>query len=117
VAIVLQSILVMVLAVSGSFEKLAVIANGSILLVYVACCAAVLQLRRRGVQESGTPFRVPLAGAVPLLAIAAIAWLLKSLTADEWRALLVVLAVAIVIYVASLPARRAASARQAETPA
>lgn len=117
VAIVLQSILVTVLAVSGSFEKLAVIANGSILLVYVACCAAVLQLRRRGVQESGTPFRVPLAGAVPLLAIAAIAWLLKSLTVDEWRALLVVLAVAIVIYVASLPARRAASARQAETPA
>jgi amino acid transporter len=117
VAIVLQSMLVMILAVTGSFEKLAVIANGSILLVYVACCAAVLQLRRRGVQESGAPFRVPLAGVVPVLAIAAIAWLLKSLTSDEWRALLVVLAVAIVIYVASLPARRAASARQVETAA
>ena len=60
----------MALAVSGSFEKLAIIANGSILLVYVACCIGVLELRRRGVQESGTPFRVPFAGVVPLLAIA-----------------------------------------------
>ena len=52
---------------------------------------------------------------MPLLAIAAIVWLLKSLTADEWKALLVVVGVAIVIYAASLPSRRAASAARAET--
>jgi amino acid transporter len=115
VAIAIQTVIVMALAVSGSFEKLAIIANGSILLVYVACCIGVLELRRRGVQESGTPFRVPFAGVVPLLAVAAIVWLLKSLTADEWKALLVVVGVAIVIYAASLPSRRAATAARAET--
>jgi amino acid transporter len=117
VAIVIQTLIVMALAVSGSFEKLAIIANGSILLVYVACCMAVLELRRRGVQESGTPFRVPLAGVVPLLAIAAIVWLLKSLTSDEWKALFAVIGVAVVVYAASLPSRRSASAARAETPA
>jgi basic amino acid/polyamine antiporter, APA family len=117
VAILVQTAIVMGLAVSGSFEKLAIIANGSILLVYAACCTAVLELRRRGVRESGTPFRVPLAGAVPLLAIAAIVWLLKSLTGNEWKALLVVIVVAIVIYGASLPSRRATVAASAETAA
>ena len=102
---------------SGSFEKLAIVANGSILLVYVACCVAVLELRRRGVQESGTPFRVPFGSVVPVLAIAVIAWLLTSLTADEWKALVVVIGVAVVIYAASLPARRAAGRARVETPA
>jgi amino acid transporter len=108
VAIVVQSLIVIVLAVSGSFEKLAIIANGSVLLVYGACCIAVIELRRRKVQEAGTPFRVPFAAAIPMLAFLIIIWLLTSLTGDEWKALLVVLAVAIVVYATSLPSRRAA---------
>src|SRR5262249_48372428 len=76
IAIAVHTVVVIALAVSGSFEKLAVIANGTILLVYAACCVAVLMLRRRGVHESGTPFRAPLAGVVPILALAAIVWLL-----------------------------------------
>jgi amino acid transporter len=108
VAIVIQTLVVIGLAVSGSFEKLAIIANGSILLVYAACCLAVIELRRRKVQEGGTPFRIPFAAAIPVLAVVVIAWLLTSLTSDEWKALLVVVAVAIVVYAASLPSRRAA---------
>jgi type IV secretory pathway VirB2 component (pilin) len=69
---------------------------------------AVIELRRRKVQEGGTPFRVPFAAAIPVLAVVVIAWLLTSLTSDEWKALLVVVAVAIVVYAASLPSRRAA---------
>src|SRR6185503_597843 len=80
VAIIIQTILVIVLAITGSFEMLAVIANGTILLVYAACCVAVLVLRQRGVQESGVPFRVPLAGVIPVLAFLVICWMLKSLT-------------------------------------
>lgn len=108
VAIIVQSLIVIALAVSGSFEKLAIIANGSVLLVYGACCLAVIELRRRKVQEGGTPFRVPFAAAIPMLATLIIIWLLTSLTGDEWKALLVVLAVAIVVYATSLPSRRAA---------
>jgi amino acid transporter len=115
VAIVVQSLIVIALAVSGSFEKLAIIANSSVLLVYGACCLAVIELRRRKVQEGGTPFRVPFAAAIPLLAFLIIVWLLTSLTADEWKAQLVVVAVAIVVYATSLPSRRAAEPAGAES--
>ncbi|HVX40393.1 MAG TPA: APC family permease [Gemmatimonadaceae bacterium] len=109
IAIAIQTAIVIALAVSGSFEKLAIIANGSILLVYAACCAAVLELRRRGVRGSGAPFRVPMSAVVPVLAFAIIAWLLTSLSASEWKALLVVLGVAIIVYMGSMPSRRAAA--------
>jgi len=117
VAIAVQTLIVIIVALTGSFETLAVIANGTILIVYAACCVAVLVLRQRGVQESGEPFRAPLAGVIPVLALLVIAWLLKSLTSDEWKAMLVVIGVAIVAYVASLPSRRAARASGASTPA
>ena len=110
VSIVVQTLVVIGLAVTGSFEKLAIIANGSILVVYAACCLAVIQLRRKGVQESGTPFRVPFASVVPILAFLAIAWIMTSLSADEWRALLVVLAVAAIAYASSIASRRVARA-------
>jgi len=110
VSIVVQTLVVIGLAVTGSFEKLAIIANGSILVVYAACCLAVIQLRRKGVQESGTPFRVPFASVVPILAFLAIAWIMTSLSADEWRALLVVLGVAAIAYASSIASRRVARA-------
>ena len=47
VSIAVQTLVVIALSVTGSFEKLAIIANGSILLVYAACCLAVIQLRRK----------------------------------------------------------------------
>ena len=40
-----------------------------------------------------------------MLALAVIAWLLTSLSADEWKALLVVVGVAIVVYAASMSSR------------
>ena len=110
VAIVIQTMLVVVLAVSGSFEKLVLIANGSVLIVYAACCAAVIELRRRGIRQDEAPFRIPFAAVVPVLAIAVIVWLLTGLTADEWKSVLVLVALAIVTYFASLPARRAGRA-------
>lgn len=108
VAIAAEAVVVIVLATSGTFETLAIIANGSILLVYAACCAAVIQLRRTNVHESGPPFRAPLGGLVPALAIAVIAWLLTSLSGAEWRALLLVAGVGAAGYALSLPSRRSA---------
>ena len=110
IAIVCHTMLIALFAVTGTFEKLAVIANGSILLVYAACCLAVIQLRRRNVQEGGAPFRVPFASVIPILAVAIIAWLLTSLGADEWKALLAVAGGAIVVFASSLPTRRTAAA-------
>jgi hypothetical protein len=47
---------------------------------------------------------------VPILAFLAIAWIMTSLSADEWRALLVVLGVAAIVYASSIASRRAARA-------
>lgn len=110
IAIFIQTILVIALAASGSFEKLVLIANGSVLIVYAACCAAVLELRRRGIRQETAPFRVPFARVVPVLAIAFIVWLLTGLSAEEWKSVLVMIALVVAIYLASLPARRAARA-------
>ena len=108
VAIACQTLIVVMLAVTGSFEKLAIVANGSILLVYAACCLAVIQLRRRGIQQSETPFRAPFASVIPILAIAVIVWMMTSLSRDEWMSLLAVVGIAAVVFAASRPSRHAA---------
>jgi APA family basic amino acid/polyamine antiporter len=106
VAIAVQTLIVILIATALKFEALAVIANGSILLVYAACCLAVLQLRRLRVEQNGTPFRAPFAATVPIVAFLLIAFLLASLTAEEWKWLLAIVAVSVVIFAASLSSRR-----------
>jgi amino acid transporter len=107
VAIVVQTALVVALALLGSFEKLAVAANVTVLIVYAACCLAAAELRRRDVRAGGIPFRVPAGAIVPWLALAVIAWLLWGLRAEEWRAAGVVVAIAVVVYLVTAPSRRA----------
>lgn len=103
-AIAIQAVIVVVLAATGRFEQLAIVANGSVLLVYGACCLATVELRRRDVRAGGTPFRIAGARVIPWLALAVILGLLATLTTGEWLAVLAVLAIAIPIYL--LRARR-----------
>jgi amino acid transporter len=117
VAIVLHVFVVIALSVTGTFEKLGIIANGSILLVYAACCIAVIELRRRNIRIEHAPFRAPFAGLVPVLAVVAIAWMLSSLSAGEWKAMAIVFGIAVLVYFASLPSRRAGTSAVAETAA
>jgi hypothetical protein len=51
------------------------------------------------------------------LALVVIVWLLKSLTANEWKAVLVAVGLAVILYGVSLPSRRATAAARAGTPA
>jgi amino acid transporter len=106
-AIALQAALVAVLATTGSFERLAAVANGSVLLVYAACCVATFDLRRRDVRAGGVPFRVPAAGVVPWLALAVILALLATLQPMEWAAVLATVTAAALVYLIA-PARRGA---------
>ena len=117
VAIVIHVLVIIALAETGTFEKLGIIANGSVLLVYAACCAAVIELRRRNVQTEHAPFRAPAGGLVPVLAIGAIAWILSSLTAGEWRAMVILIGIGLLLYVAGASARRAAKVATAENVA
>jgi basic amino acid/polyamine antiporter, APA family len=86
-AIVVQSILTLALAVSGTFERLAILANVSALALYLGCALAAWRLRTLGVSsEQGGGFRMPLGKLAPWLACGVIVWLLTGLTRGEWLA-------------------------------
>jgi amino acid transporter len=102
VAIALQSTLVCAVAISSTFERLAIVANLSALLLYLGCAIAGWQLRRRGiVQTGGTPLSLPGGPLVPLLTCAVILWLLTSITWQEWAWVGGTLAVACVLFLAT----------------
>ena len=94
----MQCAIVFALAISSTFERLAILANLSTLVLYGTCCIATWQLRRRDVRAGGTPFKVPMPGLVIVLACLVIAWMLSSVTAAEWGAFGVALVVAAGIF-------------------
>jgi len=83
-AIIVQVILTLVLAVTGTFEKLAILANVSALALYLGCVLASWKLGQSAI--------------VPLLASAVIVWLFTGLTIDEWLGFGACLAVASLVY-------------------
>ncbi len=86
-AIILQALLTLALALSGTFERLALLANVSALVLYLGCALASAKLRHDGVTTDGQKsFHVPFAAVVPWLACAVIVWLLTGLAAAEWVA-------------------------------
>jgi basic amino acid/polyamine antiporter, APA family len=107
IAIAVQTTLVILLGLFGIFEKLAVAANATMLIVYAACCMAAVRLRRRGVQGGGVPFRVPGARVAPWLALGVIGWLLWELTPAEWAAAAVIVLAAALLFVGTQASRRA----------
>lgn len=89
VAIAVQGVIVFLIALTGTYVKLALLANMVILLVYLACCLGVLRLRRRDVVAAPpapgvTPFRMPAGAVVPWLAAVLIVGLLAPATAQAW---------------------------------
>ena len=107
VAIAVQTLIVALLATFGFFEVLAIAANVAVLLVYGACALAVLELRRRDVRTGGIPFRIPAGRVIPLAALGVILLMLSSVQKAEWLAALAVVVVASLVYVVTLPSRRA----------
>ncbi len=99
VAIITYATLAFLLSISGTFEKLAVLSNVAVLLMYLLCCAACWVLVQRNVRAGGAqPFNFPGMNIVPALAIVAILWILVHATGREFVVTGVVLAVASVVY-------------------
>lgn len=113
VAIIVQAVVVVALAVTSGFETLAILANLATLLLYGACCLAAWELRRRDVRAGGIPFRVPGGAIVPFLALAAIVYLLTSITPGEWLTVGGMLVVSTVLYFATAASRAARKAAPA----
>jgi amino acid transporter len=101
VAIAIQAVLVLALALTSGFEALVILANLSVLVVYFGCCVAAWQLRRRDVRGSGPPFRAPGGAVVPILACLVIVGLLSSITAREWASFAVVVLAAALVFLAT----------------
>ena len=91
-AIVAQSALVVVLAITGTFERLAILANVSALALYFGCALAAWRLTRSAL--------------VPWLACAVIVWLLTGLTKEEWLGFGVCVVLATLVYFATAARRR-----------
>jgi len=83
IAIVTYATIAFALSFSSTFQKLAVLSNTAVLLLYILCCLAALELKRRNVRGDGTPFGFPGASIVPVLAIAVIVWILAHATLGE----------------------------------
>jgi basic amino acid/polyamine antiporter, APA family len=101
VAIAVQTVITVGLAVTGTFDKLAILGNSTLLLVNGACALAVFRLRAKNVRLETEPFVAPFGPVIPVLACLIIIWLLTSLTGAEWLAVLAPIAIAVVVYLAT----------------
>jgi len=98
VAIITYASLALALSVTGTFERLAVLSNVAVLLMYLLCCAACWLLVQRDVRADGRPFNFPGMQIVPAFAIVTIIWILAHATAREFMITAVVLVVASAFY-------------------
>jgi APA family basic amino acid/polyamine antiporter len=106
VAIIVQSLLTFVLAASGTFEQLAILANVSALALYLGCALAAWRLRQMKVGASDGAFTVPGAAVVPWIACAVILWLLTGVTSVEWVGFVICVGVASMVYTLTRTSRR-----------
>lgn len=101
-AIFVQSLLTVLLAVSGTFERLAIFANVAALALYLGCALAAWRLRSHAVTGEGSvAIPAAMSAIVPWLAMAVILWLLTGLTRGEWVAFFACMAVGSLIYLAT----------------
>ena len=108
-AIVAQSLATLALAVTGTFERLAILANVSALALYLGCAIASWRLRAASAGREGPSAgpRVPLAALAPYLAVPVILWLLTGLTRGEWLGFGACVAGGSLVYALRSAARRA----------
>jgi len=89
-AIIVQTILTLVLAITSTFEQLAVIANVAALALYLGCAIAAWRLGQSPI--------------VPFLACGVIAWLLTGVRRDEWMAFAALVGFCSLMYLTRRPA-------------
>ena len=106
VAIWLYATLVVLLALSGTFQQIAVLAVAGGLTSYLICCLGVLRLRALGVEGDGPPFVAPGGWAAPVAAAAMIVWLFTTLATRELVAMLAFVIVSGAAYAARQIMRR-----------
>ncbi|HEY0303611.1 MAG TPA: amino acid permease, partial [Longimicrobiales bacterium] len=109
VAIILYAGLALALALTGSFEQLAIISNIAGLSLYFLCAIGVWVLRRKNVRSDGEPFIIPGGPVIPIITCVLVSWVIsQTITQREFIAFGVALALAVVVYLFRAPRRKAA---------
>ena len=81
IGILVHFVISAALALSGTFEGLAILSTLAIAPLYGSACAAAVVLRRRGVATVGRPLALP---ALPLIALVGIAAMVVLMAQGEW---------------------------------
>jgi APA family basic amino acid/polyamine antiporter len=101
IAIALYAALALTLALSGTFEQLAIVSNLAALGLYFLSAIGVWVLRRRDVRGEGEPFRMPGGPTIPILTCVLVAWVIsQTVTQREFIAFGVVLLIAVIVHLA-----------------
>ena len=90
--------LIFIVAISGGFRQLAILASATLLLIYLGVVLATIKLRYKKIPGDENSFRMPGGLLIAFLAMAAIAWLLVSLSLKEIISTLIFLVVICGIY-------------------
>jgi amino acid transporter len=108
VAILIYCATAAVLSIFSTFQHLAILSNVAVLVLYVLCCGAALELMRRDVRTDGRPFQFAGAWLVPVIGIVISLWILAQATHQELGVTAVVLVVASIIFLIRRVARKTA---------
>jgi len=99
VSIIFIATVICAVALTGTFKPLAVVASGSILVIYAGVSLAVIRLRQRDGEPAKGKFKLIGGPVIPILSCLVIVWLLWQLTAEEAIGLVALIGVAVVLYV------------------
>jgi basic amino acid/polyamine antiporter, APA family len=112
VAIITYAAIAFALSFSSTFQKLAILSNMAVLLLYILCCLAALELNRRDIRGDGAPFQFPGGFLIPILAVVVIIWILAHAKRDELAVTATCLAAASLLYlIRQVVATKSATAR------
>jgi len=100
VAIIFIATIVTVFALSGSFKTLAIVATGSILLIYLAVSLSVLRFRQRDGMPKEGEYTVPFGPVIPILSSLFVVGLLLQIPMEETMTVGALVGSCVVIYLA-----------------
>ncbi len=97
-SIVFYTAVIFLLAISGGFKSLAILASSSTLLIYLGVVLAMFKIRIKPDSTNSPQFKVPGGYLVPVLSLGVLVWLLAQVPLKEFVALTIFFALVTVFY-------------------
>lgn len=97
-AVIFYAMVVGGFALSGTFKPLAVVASGSVLVLYGGVSLAVLEFRRRDGKPGPGELALPLGPVIPIASCLVVGWLLWQMTGSEMLGLAALIGTSVVLY-------------------